>query len=211
RVLELGAETYPGGDPNVFNMAVMGLRLGQRSNGVSRLHGEVSRGMFAGLWPGFDTAEVPIGSITNGVHAPTWVSREIAELGRRAELDLTGDRRSWEAADKLSEAELWETKRALRTKLVEEARRRLRESWLARGAAAAELGWIDSALDPEVLTVGFARRVPSYKRLTLMLADRERLKSLLLHPERPLQLIVAGKSHPADDGGKKLIQELVWF
>ncbi len=91
------------------------------------------------------------------------------------------------------------------------ARRRIRESWVSRGATEAELGWVDDVLDPDVLTIGFARRVPSYKRLTLMLRDPARLKALLLHPERPVQLVIAGKAHPADDGGKALIQQLVQF
>jgi starch phosphorylase len=99
----------------------------------------------------------------------------------------------------------------LRQRLVDDARARMRKSWKQRGAAPAELKWIDSALDADVLTIGFARRVPSYKRLTLMLRDPERLKRLLLHPERPVQLVIAGKSHPADEGGKKLIQEMVRF
>ena len=99
----------------------------------------------------------------------------------------------------------------LRERLVQDARRRLRAVWIKRGAAPAELDWIDDVLDPDVLTIGFARRVPSYKRLTLMLRDPERLKRILLDPERPVQLIIAGKAHPADDGGKKLIQEIVRF
>ncbi|MBM7790436.1 alpha-glucan family phosphorylase [Tenggerimyces flavus] len=209
RVLALGAEDYEGGDPGVFNMAVMGLRLAQRANGVSKLHGEVSRGMFSGLWPGFDVTEVPIASVTNGVHAPTWVAREMGELEARTNgNDVSGD---WDVADQLPENELWHIKGLLRAQLVAVARRRLRESWLARGASEAELGWIDSALDPNVLTIGFARRVPSYKRLTLMLGDIPRLKALLLSSERPIQILIAGKSHPADDGGKKLIQEIVRF
>ena len=203
-VLALGAEDYPGGDPTKFNMAVMGLRLAKRANGVSLLHGEVSRGMFAGLWPSFDAAEVPISSITNGVHAPTWMAREIIEL-------LPSAPTSFESVDSVDGAALWRTKRLLRERLVRDVRRRLRESWLQRGAASSELGWVDSALDPDVLTIGFARRVPSYKRLTLMLRDPDRLRSLLLHPTRPIQLVIAGKSHPADDGGKKLIAELVRF
>jgi starch phosphorylase len=99
----------------------------------------------------------------------------------------------------------------LRQRLVEDARSRLRDSWLKRGASPAQLGWIDKVLDPDVLTIGFARRVPSYKRLTLMLRDPERLKRILLHPERPVQLVIAGKAHPADDGGKRLIQDIVRF
>ena len=213
RILALGAEDYPGGDPSVFNMAVMGFRLAQRANGVSLLHGHVSRGMFNGLWPAFDEAEVPIGSITNGVHAPTWVAREIFELAAGRGADPRGDDVDafWDVVDQVPAAEIWNVKRVLRERLVVEARQRLERSWIERGAAKAELGWIEDALDPDVLTIGFARRVPSYKRLTLMLRDPERLKALLTDPERPVQLIIAGKSHPADDGGKRLIQELVRF
>ncbi len=115
------------------------------------------------------------------------------------------------AAGAPSDREIWELKRLLRERLVHEARRRLRESWLARGASEAELGWVNKVLDPAVLTIGFARRVPSYKRLTLMLHHPDRLRGLLLHPERPVQVIIAGKAHPADDGGKRLIQEMVRF
>ena len=199
RVLALGAETYPGGDPHVFNMAVMGMRLAQRVNGVSVLHGQVSREMFAGLWPGFDTSEVPIGSITNGVHAPTWVAREVSDLG---------DSDSAASADA---GHLWGIRRQLRARLVTETRRRLRESWRQRGASGAELTWIDDVLDENVLTIGFARRVPSYKRLTLMLNDPQRLTGLLLDPDRPIQIVIAGKAHPADEGGKRLIQQMVRF
>jgi glycogen phosphorylase len=211
RILALGAETYEGGDPDVFNMAVMGMRLAQRVNGVSRLHGRVSREMFGGLWPGFDTEEVPIGSITNGVHGATWVAREFMELARRELPQVVELGRGWEGVRKISESEIWRIRRTLRARLVADARRRLRESWRRRGAGDAELSWIDDALDPEVLTIGFARRVPSYKRLTLMLRDPERLKSILLDPERPVQIIIAGKAHPADEGGKRLIQQIVRF
>lgn len=211
RILELGAETFPGGDPDVFNMAVMGLRLAQRSNGVSRLHGEVSRTMFAGVWSGFDAEEVPIGSITNGVHAATWVAPEVQGLVAAEDPAAIGDARSWHAFAGVDDESIWAAKRVLRGRLVAEVRRRLRESWLVRGAAEAELGWVDGVLDPGVLTIGFARRVPSYKRLTLMLRDPDRLTDLLRHPERPVQLVVAGKAHPADDAGKKLIAALVEF
>ena len=212
RVAALGAESFAGGDPNCFNMAVMGLRLAQRANGVSTLHGQVSQGMFSGLWPGFDADEVPITSITNGVHGPTWVDREVYELAaREIGAKQVEDGRVWGEIDKISDSQIWELRRTLRLKLVEDARRRLRESWVQRGASDAELGWISEVLDPDVLTVGFARRVPSYKRLTLMLRDPDRLKRLLLHPERPIQIVIAGKSHPADDSGKALVQELVKF
>ena len=211
RVLALGAETFPGGDPAVFNMAVMGMRLAQRVNGVSVLHGEVSREMFTGLWPGFDTAEVPIGSVTNGVHAPTWVAPEILGLAQGGQSgDLADDAQSWDrvAADP---DRVWEIRRLLRARLVEQARHRLRASWRQRGASDAELIWIDGVLDENVLTIGFARRVPSYKRLTLMLHDTVRLTEMLLDPDRPVQVVIAGKAHPADEGGKLLIQQMVKF
>ncbi|MFD4757957.1 alpha-glucan family phosphorylase [Streptomyces sp. NPDC058439] len=207
RVLHLGMETYPGGEPELFNMAVMGLRLAQRANGVSTLHGSVSREMFAGLWPGFDAAEVPITSVTNGVHAPTWVAPEILRLRK----DYGGTPGRWDSAADVPDRELWDLRRSLRAQLVTEVRTRLYASWRDRGAEAAELGWIDNVLDPDVLTIGFARRVPSYKRLTLMMRDRDRLRDLLLHPTRPIQIVVAGKAHPADDGGKRLVRELVRF
>ncbi len=213
RVLALGAEDYESGDAAVFNMAVMGFRLAQRANGVSQLHGHVSRGMFNGLWPAFDEAEVPIGSVTNGVHGPTWIAREIFDLAAELGADVDGDDTDglWPLVDRIDGKRLWDLKRTLRGKLVDDARVRLAKSSAKRGFAPAELGWIETALDPDVLTIGFARRVPSYKRLTLMLRDPDRLKRLLLDPERPIQLVIAGKSHPADDGGKKLIQEMVRF
>jgi glycogen phosphorylase len=208
RILELGAED----DPAVFNMAHMGLRMAQRRNGVAQLHGIVSRGMFAGLWPGFDESEVPITSVTNGVHAPTWVAREVFELGEReVGPELTTEAQGWERIAGVPHAAIWETRRVLRARLVDEVRRRLRASSLQRGATAAEVGWTDTAFDPDVLTIGFARRVPSYKRLTLMMRDPERLKALLLDPARPVQLVIAGKAHPADDGGKELVQQIVRF
>ena len=208
RVLELGAEP----DPGLFNMAHMGLRLAQRANGVSKLHGAVSRQMFQPLWPGFDTDEVPITSVTNGVHAPTWMSREIMEIAEREmSYDRLQEGDGWDAVDKVADEEIWAVRRVLRERLVEEVRRRVRASQLQRGLADAELGWTETVFDPDVLTIGFARRVPTYKRLTLMLRDPDRLRALLLHPERPIQIVVAGKSHPADDTGKALIQQLVKF
>jgi starch phosphorylase len=208
RILALGAEE----DPTKFNMAHMGLRLGQRANGVAQLHGRVSRSMFNNLWPGFDSDEVPIGSITNGVHAPTWMAREILDLAERAVgSDALAAGEGWSALDQIEDAELWNLKHELRERLVGEIRRRIRVSALERGFSAVELGWTATAFDPDVLTIGFARRVPSYKRLTLMLRDPDRLKKLLTDPERPVQIVVAGKSHPADDGGKELIAQLVRF
>jgi starch phosphorylase len=211
QLIPLGSEE----DPTKFNMAHMGLRLAQRANGVSRLHGHVSRHMFSDLWPGFDESDVPILSITNGVHAPTWTARELVELGTQRSsqgdpVEVEGTVQ-FDGVDKISAGDLWSTRRLLRGRLVDEVRRRLRETALSRGATEAEVGWTETAFDPDVLTIGFARRVPSYKRLTLMLKDPERLKALLLDPERPIQVIIAGKSHPADDGGKQLIQQMVRF
>jgi starch phosphorylase len=211
RVLALGAEDYEGGDPSVFNMAVMGFRLAQRANGVSELHGHVAREMFARLWPGFDEPEVPIGYITNGVHAPTWVAQEVIDLAAPAIVASPTDAAAWDDVQRVPAAEIWSVRGLLRARLVADARHRVRTSWVQRGASEAELGWVDSVLDPDVLTIGFARRVPSYKRLTLMMRDPERLTALLTDPERPIQIVIAGKAHPADDGGKKLIQELVRF
>ena len=168
--------------PGMFNMAVMGLRLAQRANGVSQLHGEVSREMFDGLWPGFDADEVPITSVTNGVHAPDLDRPQGLRAGPHPaptcdELDtqaVVGVRR-WSAG-------ACGLQRELRHQLVEDARRRTRAAWLERGRVAAELGWIDEVLDPDVLTIGFARRVPTYKRLTLMLHDPERLHAAAAAP-----------------------------
>ncbi|NMR21536.1 alpha-glucan family phosphorylase [Cellulomonas fimi] len=212
KVLALGAEDYAGGDPTLFNMAVMGLRLGGRANGVSLLHGEVSRGMFNALWPGFDESEVPISSVTNGVHALTWVDPRFQALadGRFTSTEAA-DGTGWLRPDAITDDELWSIRRTMRGQLVTEARSRIRASWRERGASPAELGWVEEALSPEVLTIGFARRVPTYKRLTLMLSDPERLRALLTDPDKPVQLIIAGKSHPADEQGKRLIQQLVRF
>ncbi len=209
RVLAFGAED----DPSKFNMAHMGLRLAQRANGVSLLHGRVSRTMFDELWPGFDPAEVPIGSITNGVHGPTWAAPQWLELGRElaGSTEALREPNVWARLQQVDTGHIWWIRSQLRALLVEDVRQRLRRSWLERGASEAELGWIATAFDPEVLTIGFARRVPTYKRLTLMLRDPQRLEALLLDKDKPLQLIVAGKSHPADDAGKALIQQIVKF
>ncbi len=211
KILNLGREDYSDGNPFVFNMAVMGLRLAQRANGVAKLHGVVSRGMFAALWPGFDHSEVPITSVTNGVHVPTWVDPRVSELAREQFGPDAETQGRWDLAYNVSDEDVWALRREMRVSLVEDVRRRLRAAWKKRGAADAELAWTDSVLDPDILTIGFARRVPTYKRLTLMLREPERLKALLLHKTHPIQLVIAGKSHPADDAGKKMIQDLVRF
>ena len=210
QIIELGAE--PDGDGSLFNMAVMGLRLAQRANGVSRLHGHVSREMFRGLWPGFETAEVPIGHVTNGVHAGTWVNAEWAELfERQLGPDYRLSDRPWTPLLELPDQDVWEVRAAARQRLVDDVRARLKRAWRARGASEGQLGWIDRAFSADVLTVGFARRVPSYKRLTLLLEDSDRLTRLLLDEDRPIQLLIAGKAHPADEGGKQLIADFARF
>jgi len=209
-VLPLGAEDYEGGDPAVFNMAVMGLRLAQRANGVSRLHGDVSRGMFGALWPGFDQDDVPITSVTNGVHAPTWTDPRMVELAHSKLGTFETAACDWNSPA-ITDADLWSVRRAMREQLVADARERMAAAWAEQNPGIAAPAWMAELLDPDVLTIGFARRVPTYKRLTLMLHDPDRLRALLTHPERPVQLVVAGKSHPADDSGKALIQKLVRF
>ncbi len=209
-VASLGAEDYDGGDPAVFNMAVMGLRLAQRANGVSQLHGEVSRGMFGALWSGFDTADVPITSVTNGVHAPTWTDPLMVGLVKERLGHYETSAADWNAPA-ITDGDLWSTRRAMRDQLVRDARARVKAAWAEENPGVLVPEWMDGLLDPDVLTIGFARRVPTYKRLTLMLHDEARLRALLTDPDRPVQLVIAGKSHPADDAGKALIQRLVQF
>ncbi|WP_204912196.1 alpha-glucan family phosphorylase [Microlunatus spumicola] len=211
RVMALGSEDYDGGDHGVFNMAVMGFRLGQRANGVSLLHGEVSRDMFQGLWRAFDTSEVPITSITNGVHHLTWVHRDLLALleapsGSTSETVIDGY--DWNGLSAVDDKTIWNLKRGMRTELIAFTRKRLAESSANRGLPT---DWVSGVLDPDTITFGFARRVPSYKRLTLMLREPERLKALLTSKKRPIQIVIAGKSHPADEGGKALIQQMVQF
>lgn len=209
-VLALGAEDYEGGTADTFNMAVMGLRLAQRANGVSQLHGDVSRHMFGALWPGFDPDDVPITSVTNGVHPATWTDPEVRALA--ASTFGTDDTTACDwTSPAVSDAELWRLRGRLRAQLVDDARQRMTAAWEEQNPGVPAPPWYRDLLSPDVLTIGFARRVPTYKRLTLMLQDPARLRALLTDPERPVQLVVAGKSHPADDGGKRLIQLLVEF
>jgi starch phosphorylase len=210
QLLDLGAEA--GGDPAVFNMAALGIRLAARVNGVSRLHGEVARGMFSAYFPGFEAAEVPIGHITNGVHAETWTGPEFSALYRGRLGDGFGQQgHGYGSLSELLDEELGGARDAARARLVAEVRRRLRATWTARGLRDGQLDFIDGILDPHALTIGFARRVPTYKRLTLMLREPERLERLLLDHERPIQLVIAGKAHPDDAEGKAMIAELGAF
>ncbi|MBM3661330.1 MAG: glycosyltransferase family 1 protein [Actinobacteria bacterium] len=196
-----------------FNMAVMGMHLAERRNGVSALHGQVSRGMFADLWPGVPEDETPVGHITNGVHGETWVGRELATLFE----DHIGSDwewcapEAWDAVAGIGDEDLWQAHRAAKERLVEHVRDRLRSSGLAVGRSPSELEWIDTAFDPDALTICFARRFATYKRAALLLRQPERLAALVTDPDRPVQFIFAGKAHPADDAGKELIRQVVSF
>ncbi|MCP2030589.1 starch phosphorylase [Okibacterium sp. HSC-33S16] len=207
-ILALGNE--PGTAGGAFNMAIMGLRLGQRANGVSQLHGKVSRSMFSSLWPGFDADDVPITSITNGVHAPSWTAPELTALAEATWGSGETTNADW-TSPQLSTAALWETRNIMRAELVADARRRVERAWADQNPGGVPPRWLGTILDPNILTIGFARRVPTYKRLTLMLHDTDRLRRLLTDPERPVQIVIAGKSHPADEEGKRLIQKVVEF
>ncbi|HEX2782089.1 MAG TPA: alpha-glucan family phosphorylase [Ilumatobacteraceae bacterium] len=184
-------------DDDRFNMAVMGLRLAGRSNGVAQLHGAVSREMFQGMWPDVSVEEVPIGAITNGVHAHTWVSTGVANLLS----DSVGpvwdgaDEASWAGVAKLSPADIWATRAKGRANLVSFVRSKFGES----------------LLDPQALTIGFARRFATYKRATLLLSQPDRLRRMLLDSKRPVQFVFAGKAHPADQPGKDMIRQIELF
>jgi starch phosphorylase len=208
QVLSLGSEAQQGGSADVFNMAILGLRLGQHANGVAKLHGRVSRAMFSPLWPGFDVEEVPISSVTNGVHAPTWVDSTLVALAEAKFGDADTTRVDWQSGE-VSDAELWAARNEMRATLVTDARRRVRAAHEVTGGIAPV--WTEQVLDPGTLTIGFARRGATYKRLTLMLHDKDRLRRILLDPDRPVQIVIAGKAHPADDEGKRLIQEVYDF
>jgi starch phosphorylase len=208
----LGLGEEPGGDRSVFNMAVMGLRMSAHVNGVSRLHGAVSRTMFHGVWPGLEEDEVPIGHITNGVHAESWVGPSFDRLYRERLGDGYGtDGDGFAALRDVGDEELWHARCSAREELVTDVRRRLGAQWSASGVRGAQLHWIREAFDPGALTIGFARRVPTYKRLTLVLRQRDRLVRLLTSADRPVQLVFAGKAHPHDGEGKALIEELGRF
>ena len=205
---------FPDEPPDApFNMAVMGLRLAGACNGVSLLHGEVSRAMYRPLWPGLAVEEVPIGSVTNGVHARSWASAEMDDLLSRyvSTTWSEADAGAWTGLEAAADEELWAARCRGRGRLVAEVRHRARSSALARGARPSDAAWCDDVLDPGVLTIGFARRFATYKRAALLLSQPERLEALLLSPDRPVQMVFAGKAHPADDLGKEMIRQVVQF
>ncbi len=207
-LMALGNE--PGGDDTMFNLAAMSLRLAGWAGGVSELHGDVSRRMFSALWPELPIDEVPIGSVTNGVHGRTWVGEEVdALLTRTVGADWSeADGSRWQSVLAADAAELWAARNAARARLVMHARRNLRGSVTRRRGQSSAAAWCDTALDPDALTIGFARRFATYKRATLLLHDPERLRRLVTDAERPVQLVFAGKAHPADVPGKELLRAI---
>ncbi len=196
-----------------FCMTVLAIRLSNISNGVSALHGKVSRNMWKSIWPSLPESEVPITSITNGVHTLSWMAADFAQLydrylGAQWEQKPT-DHTIWKKVDNIPNAELWRTHERRRERLVVFARKRLHVQLERRGATPSEIAKADEILDPEALTIGFARRFATYKRGTLIFRNLERLAAILNHKERPVQIIFAGKAHPRDHGGKELIAEIV--
>jgi len=196
-----------------FCMAVLALKLSGYANGVSQLHGEVSRKMWKGLWPDIPEEQEPLTSITNGVHTRTWMSNHMVNLlvrylGVRWQGDST-DVNVWRRVSKIPDAELWRTRQNCRQNLVAFSRRRLRNQLTRVGAASKELFIASEVLEPEALTIGFARRFATYKRGALLLRDLDRLDRILNNPERPVQIIFAGKAHPQDHEGKELIRQIV--
>jgi starch phosphorylase len=196
-----------------FCMTILALRLASASNGVSELHGQVSRHLWRDLWPGVPEQEIPITHITNGVHFQSWISQEMNQLYERyigpSWREQPADQKVWRRIESISSEGLWRTHERRRERLVTFARKRLRIQLQRRGASQAEIEETQEVLDPETLTIGFARRFATYKRATLLLKDKKRLADILNAPNRPVQIIFAGKAHPRDDAGKELIRQII--
>ncbi len=212
RLLALGRQN-PADEHETFCMTVLALRLSRFVNGVSELHGHVSRGMWQKVWPGTPLEEVPISHVTNGIHTRSWLCTEIARLydrylGPRWFEDPT-NKTLWDRVDMIPDAELWRGHERMRERLVSFVRGRLKKQLRKRGTNRLWVKQADEVLDPEALTIGFARRFATYKRAALILSDPDRLDRILNDPERPVQLIFAGKAHPKDHPGKELIRQLV--
>jgi glycogen phosphorylase len=202
-------------DPNdPFSMTILALRLSRHANGVSKLHGEVSRSLWKDVWAGVPVHEVPITSVTNGVHTKTWMAPEFAALYRKHlgawEEHLT-EPEFWRGVIDIPDAQLWEIHQKLKLRLIEFVRERVRVRCQRLGESAEAIRKVNRILDPEILTVGFARRFATYKRGALLFSDKERLKRLLNDTTRPVQFIFAGKAHPRDEAGKAVIQEVYKF
>jgi starch phosphorylase len=194
-----------------YSMTVLALKLSAYANGVSKLHGTVSRGMWNFLWPGLPTSEVPIGHITNGIHTKTWVQKELRDLYQRyfapewgSEFDIA---ERW-TVDRIPDGELWQAHLERKARVIEFARKRLQRQAIRHGEGPALVASLGNALNPNALTLGFARRFATYKRAMLIFSDTNRLLRLLNDPDRPVQIIFAGKAHPADEPGKALIQRI---
>ena len=212
-LLAMGRQN-PNDPSEPFNMAYLAIRGSGAVNGVSRLHGEVSRHLFAPLFPHWPDADVPVGHVTNGVHMPTWDSAAADDLWT----DACGKDRWLKPTDNLeqgirriSDARLWQFRTAASTSMIDYARQRLARHYAAAGASSETVEEMRHLFDPHVLTLGFARRFATYKRPNLLLHDPGRLLRLLSNPQRPVQLILAGKAHPADAAGQGLIQQWVHF
>lgn len=211
RLLRVGQTDPPPADGH-FNMALMGLALSAAANGVSLLHGRVSRAMFNPMWPRIVEDEVPIRSVTNGIHAPTWVGREMAAVyDRHLPPDWYHNPEAWTRVSEIGDDALWRARGRARERLVHRVRALVREQAERRGESPAQLGWTDEIFDPDTLTIGFARRFAEYKRGTLLLRQPDRLRALVSSYERPVQFVYAGKAHPRDDLGKDLIRQFVRF
>lgn len=197
-----------------FSMTILALRLSRHSNGVSKLHGEVSRSIWKDVWAGVPEHEVPITSVTNGIHTKTWMAPEFSALYRKYlgdwEENLTKPD-FWRRVIDIPDAQLWDTHQRLKLRLVEFVRERVRARCERVGESPESLRNVNRILDPEILTIGFARRFATYKRGALLFTDKERLKRMLNDTTRPVQFIFAGKAHPRDEAGKALIQEVYKF
>ncbi|MCJ7737623.1 MAG: alpha-glucan family phosphorylase [Anaerolineae bacterium] len=207
--LELGV--HPGNRQG-FNMTILALRLSGQTNGVSKLHGEVSRRMFNSLWPDRPVEEVPISHVTNGVHVPAWIGNANNKIYRKYLgpdwIERHDDQVLWERILDADDAELWAAHLHLKAKLMTLIRERARRRRIAGEMNPEQVICAGTLLDPDALVIGFARRFATYKRAGLILSDMERLKRLLHDRYRPVQIVFAGKAHPADDGGKRLLQQI---
>lgn len=210
--LALGRQE-PENQDEPMSLTVMSLRFSTFRNGVSTLHGSVSRKLWAGVWLGLPQNEVPISHITNGIHTRSWISHDITSLFDRylgpGWYEKPADMSVWQAVDHIPDGELWRTHERRRERLVAFARKLGVAQLRKRGIGASELAEAEEILDPEALTIGFARRFATYKRANLILADTDRLARLLNHSERPVQFIFAGKAHPRDNPGKDLIRQII--
>jgi starch phosphorylase len=202
----------PANEKESFCMTTLALRLASSSNGVSQLHGQVSRHLWKDLWPGVPEQEIPITHITNAVHFQSWISQEMNQLYERYIgpnwREQPAEQNVWRRIESISAEGLWRTHERRRERLVNYARKKLHAQLQRRGASQAEIEAAGEVLDPETLTIGFARRFATYKRGTLLLREKDRLADILNDPKRPVQVIFAGKAHPRDDAGKELIRQI---